>query len=268
MQFLECPSCREPINPQSIDLKHRTYFCDWCNKTFILQKKRSSNSNLTSSDGYINKAYKLFMEGHFNEAKQLVISKANDDETTITEKFIIAFYDSSISLTKNQSFIDDLFKNKLDDMFFEVEDENYFKDMALLTANYIQKYEYYILKKFNDFDDPKELADFIEKFSPGIILNRKSFDWLTEDMIKLYVEISKKCPIPKTSYALLMSLMKNPDSPIASNTFHLKTKAKRIYSEIIVPIAEVFANVQDKELKPKFDNTYNKIKDKFEKEIF
>ena len=140
--------------------------------------------------------------------------------------------------------------------------------MAILTANYIQKYEYYILKKFNDFDDPNELADFCEKFSPGVILARKNFDWLNEDMIKLYAEISKKCPIPKTSYALLMSLMKNPDSPIASNTFHLKTKSKRIYSEIIVPIAEVFESIKDKELKTKFDNTYKKIKDKFESEIF
>lgn len=268
MQVSECPVCREPINPQLIDLKHRTFYCDWCQKSYILQKKRSTNSNLTSTDGYINKAFKLFMEGHFAEAKQLVISKSNDEDATITEQFIIAFYDANISLTKNQTFIDDLFKKKLEDMFFEIEDENNFKEMAILTANYIQKYEYYILKKFNDFDDPNELADFCEKFSPGVILARKNFDWLNEDMIKLYTEISKKCPIPKTSYALLMSLMKNPDSPIASNTFHLKTKSKRIYSEIIVPISDVFENITDKELKSKFDNTYKKIKDKFESEIF
>lgn len=268
MQFLECPKCREPIEPGKIDLKHRTYFCEWCNKEFILEKKSSTNSELISSDGYIHKAFSLFMEGHFQEAKQLVINKAGNNSETLTEKFIIAFVDSNISITKNQSFIEDLFKNKIDDMFFEIEDENNFKEMAYITGNYIAKYEYYILKKLYDFDDASELSEFVEKFSTSIILNRKNFDWLDEKMIKLYVDIAKKCSIPKASYALLMSLMKNPDSPIASNTFYLKTKSKRIYSEIIIPIEEVFGCIKDQALKAKFDNTYKKIKEKFEQEIF
>lgn len=84
-------------------------------------------------------------------------------------------------------------------------------------------------------------------------------------MAEVYLAITRRTAIPKTWYALYASIKKNPDSPLKTGQFFLKTKCKRIYEEYVLPIGKILDSIQDDALRNKFHQAYESTRSTYEK---
>lgn len=88
-------------------------------------------------------------------------------------------------------------------------------------------------------------------------------DFLTRDLVKIYIKLTELCNIPKTCFALLKSIQENPDSPYVNNSFYLQAKAKYFFDNFIQPVGEIIGSMKSMELRDKFISSYNKKRDKY-----
>lgn len=261
----KCQGCGSQIPASNIDFRTRSATCPWCGLKVIFPKKHSTAS--PNAQIALDEAMELFLMGNFDSAKKCAESVLSMVNRNAAASFIIDYYFAFIAPTKKSSVMLDFFKNELEDAEFDIEEEEMFKKLLLKTISHIGEYEEQILKKFSEYDSPKELADFVEVFSPLLILKRTSFNWLNKEMVEIYKAISRKVAIPKTWYALYSSILKNSESPFVGNNWYLKTKTERIYNEVVIPIGEIFSLISDETLKIKFSNAYTKAKMAYEKKM-
>ncbi len=260
-----CPNCGMPVEASAINFKTRRAFCPWCQKNVIFPKRNSTASpNAVSA---LNEAYNFFLEKNFESAKNCAETVVSMVPNNVAALYILAYYKAFSAPIKNRSSLDKLFNETLPDAEFEIEEEEMFKELLLKTILHSGEYEEQIIGKFIEYDDENELCDFVEKFCPFIIARQVNTEWFTQNMVKCLKECSAITNIPKTWYALYVSISKSPDSPILKNTFYLKTKSSRFYSEYILPIGEIFAQIKDETLKKKFVSAYNKVKMEFEQKL-
>ncbi len=260
-----CQGCGSEIPSSMINFKTRSAKCPWCGLDVVFPKKHSTAS--PNARYAIEEAYSLFMSDSFDSSLKCAEHALTMVNNSIIATFIIYYYKSYVDNNKNSKLISDFFLSKLEDIEFEIEEEEMFKNMLCKKANKVEHFEAQILKKFSEYDDEKELGEFVERFSPALILNRKTFDWLTPSMIETYKTITNRTSIPKTWYALYTSIIKNPDSPVSNNQFYLKTKTNRIYNDCLLPIGEIFNLINDKTNKDKFYNAFLKVKSIFDSKM-
>lgn len=256
-----CPGCGSPIPTEKMDFKTREATCDFCGLHFVFPKKHSTAS--PNAVIALNEAYHLFVNGSFESAKDSAQTALSMTSNNVAALFIVAYYDAFIASVKNSKSLDRLFYNVLKDAEFEIEEEEMFKKLLIKTLKHTSEYEKEILSKFSEYDDAKELGDFVDQFSPYSILSKTNFDLFDKELFDLYKKVIKKTHIPKTLFSLTNFLLKCSDSPLASNSFFLKTKAKRIYDEYILPIGELFAVRSRNEIEEKIYSSYIKIKNDY-----
>ncbi len=259
-----CPSCGMPIPASIIDFKTRRAHCDFCGQDVIFPKRTSTAS--PNAVIALNQARDFFLNGDFKSAVTCAQTAVEMVPNHVAALYIIAYYKAFNADVKNRTSLDKLFNEILPEAEFEAEEEEIFKQLLLKTILHSITYEEQILDKFNAFDDDNELGEFVEQFCPFSISKRVNMDWLTPKLANVYKEISKKTSIPKTCYALYLSLTKNPDSPFVGG-FFLRTKTARYYNEYLLPIGEVFNNISDQAVKTKFVSVYNKVKQQCEEKM-
>ena len=257
-----CQGCGSEIPSNLINFRTRHATCPWCGLEVVFPKRHSSAS--PNAQIAIEEAYNLFMNDNFDSSLKCAEHALAMVNTSVVAAFIVDYYKSFVAINKNSKSIESFFINKLPEYEFEIEEEEMLKNMLCKKALKVSLYEENILTKFNEYDDTKELSEFVEKFSPILITKREDFNWLTENMINVYKSITKKTSIPKTWYALYSSAVKNHESPLQNGLFYLKTKTQRIYSECIVPIGEILDLIKEEDYKEKFSKGYLKIKKVYE----
>lgn len=260
-----CPNCGMPVSPGEINFKTRRAHCDFCDRDIIFPKRNSSAS--PSAVHALNEAKRFFIEKNFVSAKSCAETAVSMVPDNMCALYVIAYYNAFVASVKRRDSYDSLFKEKLPDAVFEIEEEEMFKELLVKTVLHSCDYEEQIVCKFAEFDDPKELGGFIDVFCPFTISKRATYSWLTPNLADAYAQIAARASIPKTCYALLMSVAKNPDSPLATGQFFLKTKAQNFYQNYLLPIGNILDRIRDGEIKQKFAGVFNKMKADYEEKM-
>ncbi len=260
-----CPNCGMPVEASAMNFKTRRAHCDFCGKEIIFPKRSSTAS--PNAVHALEEATRFFMEKNYASAKtcaETVVSMVPGNAPAL---YIIAYYNAFVAPVKNRSSLDRLFKETLPDVEFEIEEEEAFKSLLIKTILYASIYEEEIICKFVEFDDASEAAEFIENFCPFTIAKRTTYTWLTPELVDAFKAISKKAAIPKTWYALLVSVSKNPESPLATGQFYLRTKSANFYNNYLLPVGEILSCISDQTMKTKFVTVFNKLKADFEAKL-
>ena len=87
---------------------------------------------------------------------------------------------------------------------------------------------------------------------------------LKPSLIELYTELVEHCGIPKTCFALLNAIQKNPDSPYAGDTFFLRPKTEYFYEHFVLPVGKVIDAMKDEQYRGKFLAAYKQRKQQYE----
>lgn len=260
-----CPNCGMPVEADAMDFKTRRAHCDFCGKEIVFPKKNSTAS--PSAVHALAEATRFFLEKNYTSAKSCAETVVSMVPKNAPALYIIAYYNAVISPVKSRVSMDSLFRVTLPEAELEIEEEEGFKDLLIKTISCSCAYEAEIVNKIVEYDDAKEAAEFLEKFCPLSIGKHTSSGWLTPDLIASYKSISKKVPLPKTWYALLLTVQKCPDSPFATGQFYLKTKASNFYNNHLLPVGEIMNCICDAATKTKFVAVFNKMKAEFEKKL-
>ena len=259
-----CPHCGSSFDNSRLNMKTRRGICAMCGSDVVFPKRHlvaSPNAQLALEEGK-----RLFLNGNYEDAVASARTAISMSRDNVAALYVINYYKAFRDPVPSRKGLDDLFNSILPDAEMEIEEEEMLKDCVKKTIANSMDYEEKLLKKFLEYDDPNELAEFVEAFCPLAILAKQSYGWFTPNMANLYLEITKKVDTPKTWYALYTSLTKNPDSPFNGNKFYLKTKNERILHEVVEPIGQIFQAIKDPALKAKFVSAYNAFLAKFNAE--
>jgi hypothetical protein len=256
-----CSHCGMAISTEYVDIKRRRGYCRFCGNECVFPKKRSTASpNVVIA---LEEASRLFDSGNIASAKETAETAIAMSRDNAGALFIINYYDAYGAKLKNSKGFATFFEKTLQDSELEIEEEEMFKKMILKTIHHSCEYEKHILKKFVEFDDNDELTEFVEAFCPFSILSHKSIEWFDEEMIEIYKEISRRCIVPKTWFALYKAIQKNPDSPFVGDKFYLKTKAQIVYDKFVTPIGEIYKSIGDPINRDKFIKGFASINNQY-----
>lgn len=261
----KCSGCGGPIDASLINFKTRRAKCIWCGKEIIFPKKNSTAS--PNAVIALEEGVKFFLEKNFESAKTCAETVVSMVPQNLPALFILAYYNAFISTIKSRKSWETLFTEKLQDATMEIEEEEVFKTLLLKTILYSCEYEEEIICKFIEFDDIEEATQFIEQFCPITISKRNNVEWFTTKYKDALCRVTTQTNIPKTWFSLLSSISKNPDSPLMTGEFYLKTKSMNFYKEYLLPIGEILNQIKEEDLKKKFVSAYEKIKLYFESKL-
>ena len=252
-----CPSCGADFDMANVDTKKRIGYCIFCRQYRPIPKKHSNNS--AEFQANLDEAVNLFKSGNFSSARRCAETLISMSKKNAVANYIVSFCDAFTETFKDTKKFEDYFLRQFPEFEMEVEEEELLKQLLIATRNRSMDFECEILKKCCEYDDPAELAAFVDKFSPACIQKRPDTSFLTSELAVVYGEISAKCAIPQTWLALYNAMLKNPDSPLSNDSFYLKTKAERVYKEFIQPIGNVFQMIADSANREKFCGAYHKV---------
>lgn len=258
-QTYQCPGCFFNLPADCIDFKTRRAVCPACGNLVTLTRKSINTSETVVHD--VENAVRFFCDGNFDSARRYaesVLSVAVDHAAAL---YILAYYSAFVAENKNRTHLEKFFNETLLDLDCDEEELEALKKIMLKTLGHLADYEKIILKKLSATQRPKDLAEFVESFCPYLIGKRINIDWFDSEMVDLYYFITLSADIPKTWYALFVSISKNPDSPEAGNTFYLRTKTERFYREYVLGIEKVFSGIKTDVLKAKFNGAFCKKKE-------
>ncbi len=255
-QTYQCPGCFTTITAENIDFKTRRATCPACGNLVILTRKVVNSSKSVVHD--MENAVSFFCDGNFESAKRYAESALSYAVDNAAALYIIGYYYAFVAETKTRKHLDKFFNEIFFDLDVDDEELDMLKSLMLKTKMHLADYEKSILKKLNVYQSASDLTEFVDAFSPYLILARNSMDWLDEEMVGIYAQISRDTDIPKTWYALLQSIIKNPDSPEASGSYFFEKKVARFYNDYIGGIGKIFGNIKNAELKAKFGGAFLK----------
>lgn len=257
----KCPGCGESVD---VDFKTRKGFCPWCGNVVTFPRKTFNQDGNVKNE--LTFALKYFKEKRFVDAKEhadKVLSISIDNAPAL---FIRAYYEAFISLNKNSERIG-IFFEELKDIEIDGEELQPLAELLLLSAYKLGTNEEEVLSWALNNLPTSDLLSFVDSFCPIAITRRESIDFFTARLISLYKQIAGECSMPKTCYALLQAIDRNPDSPYPNNKFFLKTKTYRFYTDFLLPIGEIIQNMSSQELKGKFYRVYKSKQIAFENKM-
>lgn len=254
-----------PVPLPSINFKKRRGFCEFCNMDVLFPKKSSTAS--PNAVHALNEAKRFFLQKNFESARSEAETVVSMAANNVPALYIIAYYNAFVAPVKKRESLDHLFNEVLPEAELEIEEEEMFKELALKTILHTADFHEQIVSKIAEFDDPAEAAEFIEQFSPYVITKSTDIDWFTPKIKEAYMDLTRTANIPKTWYALLVSVSKNPQSPLASGEFFLKTKTQNFYNNYVLPVGEILNAIPNAEIKAKFVAVYKKTRADFEQKM-
>ena len=260
-QVFTCPGCFTTIPASCIDFKTRRAVCPSCGNLVSLSRKSINTSDKVVHD--IENAVRFFTSDNYDSAKRFAESALSVAVDNIPALFIITYYNAYKSEIKTRKQLEELFHHTIQDIIMDEEEAEQAKTVWLKVAPQLADYENVILNTLYSCQNDKDITTFTDAFSPYIIGKRGDIDWFDGEMEKLYKEISERGDIPKTWYALYQSIDKNPESPIATDSFHLKTSAKMFFDGYVLRIGRIFESIKNETLKAKFLGAFNKKKEFF-----
>ena len=244
------------------DEKNRLLICYQCGKEEPFSRHDFANkSNVVITK---DNAMKFFSEGHFEEAHRYAQDVLNIMLDNLPALYIIAYYEEIV--LKRFGYIKHFFeqaKEVVDVDYHEVRDMLHLFE---LTASNLIDYEKDVIEfvsyNMQAPEDKKELCDFLDKVCPYFISKRPSIDYF-KNTGEYYKELAGHCGIPKTCYALIKSIMDNPDSPYKSNAFDMKQRNLYFYQNYVLKIGEIVNAMDYPDMKDKFVGMYNQIQNKY-----
>lgn len=252
-QSYQCPNCGQTLSAVNIDFKTRHAHCDWCNTDSFLARR-----TLNSSDKVLNElknAVRFFQDKNFDGANryaEMILNTAIDNAAGL---LIVAYYKAFIAPVKSRDLLHKFFYETIGTIDFEAEELGAFEELCIAGGSHLAEYEEIILNTVLACD-PRGVAAFTDAFSPYVIVKRYNMDWCNDNIFNIYAQITRLGNIPKTWYALFVSIAQNPDSPYNGNTFYLKTKTARFYNEYVLRVGKVFEGIQDEQLRTKFNGAF------------
>ncbi len=261
----KCQNCGHSLRQSEINKDTLVGTCEYCGSMVTATRKQANATKevLHSQEN----AVRFFLENNFDSARHYaeeLLSCAVDNAVGL---YIIAYYKAYKSEVKTRSHLDKFFKNDLSNIDFTDEEVEGFKKVILHSLTHVADYEKEILAKLLECQSPNDLADFVDAFSPYLVAKRGTIDWFDTEMCDVYTRVTSFTNIPKTWYALYTAIIKNPDSPEASDTYYLKTKTARFYNDFVLGIGRIFEQIKDEALKAKFNGAFCKIKEAINKKM-
>lgn len=256
-----CSGCGAAVD---VDIKTRKGHCEWCGNTVTFPRK-AFNTNAATTDE-LALCVRCFTEKRFGDAKvhaDNVLAVAIDNAPALYAR---AYYEAYSAVNKNSHRISEFFK-RLEDIELDVEEVEMLSRMFISTVYKLEYNEEGALKWAAANLKGTELNSFVDSLSPALIAKRTSIDFFTPELAELYKQIAAECSIPKTCYALLQAITKNPASPYPNKQFFLKTKTQRFYQDFAVPVGEIIKNMASQELRDKFYRVYQSTLEDFKNKM-
>lgn len=263
---ITCPGCGS--SDVDFDPKTRRLICNQCGKkTTFSRAELGSNPRVSI---VLDNALKAFKSGDRAGAKRFAGDTLNIMVDNIPSLFIIAYLDEFES--GKSGAVKNFFSLIAQDDHADVGGTEIRELMGLFIASLynMRDYEEEMLvtavQNLQDPADRKELSDFIDTVSPYCIGKYPSADFMTEERCVLYCDIAENCSIPKTCFALLKGIEKNPDSPYVTGTFYMQARTKYFYENYVLRVGRVINSMQAGQFKQKFLDVYAGCLKKYEED--
>jgi hypothetical protein len=204
-------------------------------------------------------AIKFFKAGNFRESRNFAEDVLNIIIDSVEGLFIVAYCDE-FELGKNGSLM--MFFNKVNENNFMFERDEVINLMDLFTSALHNMVDFedamitVIVKNFQDQEDRGELSEYIDTICPYCINHRSSSDFLSREKVGLYQDLAEHLNIPKTCFALLSGINKNPDSPYVTNSFNMKNHTRYFMDNYVTPVGLIIQDMSDSQYKSKFISAY------------
>lgn len=248
---IKCPNCGDNVK---IDAQTRKGICEFCG-TEVLQPRGRFNSDETVQNE-LALCYKNFQNGDFITAKKHadgVLAISIDNAPAL---YAEAYYDTYASVKHTDAALPRFF-DQVADLALDEDEMAMLLDMFKLTRRGVENFEVQILRLVcSQMNNAQSIVGFVDDFCPFLIAKRGSIAFFTSELAELYKQLAARCTIPKTCYALLQAIDKNPASPILHDEFFLRTKTRLFYENYMLPLGGIISSMNNEELKTKFYHVY------------
>lgn len=258
MQCHGCGSTNVTFDPQ-----RRILICNQCGK-----QEYYSRATLNANGKVVfarQNAINFFTHGHYDTARQYAQDILNISSDNAPALYMLAFYDE-FTLGKNGA-LKRLFA-LFDTMALEYQEVQDLMELFLASPAKLLDFQEDIItviaKNLQDEKDAQVLCAFFDKICPYFISRWPSMGFLKPSLIELYTELVEHCGIPKTCFALLNAIQKNPDSPYAGDTFFLRPKTEYFYEHFVLPVGKIIDAMKDEQYRGKFLAAYKQRKQQYE----
>lgn len=255
-----CGSTKVVLDPRT-----RIITCDQCGK-----EEKYTRRKLNANGKVINareNAIKFFIDGNYSDAKhyaQEVLNMAIDNAPAL---YITAYCEDVVNKKRGNMtrFFDTLQEIPLE--FDEVEEVmKLFLASPYCLIDFEARLIEFIARNTDLSRDRKQMSDFFDQICPYFIGKRATISSFDPELLEMYEELATEVGIPKTVYALVSSIQKNPDSPFANNQFFLKSKVQIFYDSFVTPVGKIVDRMMDDDYKPKLQAAYNKLHEVYKNE--
>ena len=256
---ITCPGCGS--SDVTFDPVTRRTHCNQCGRDGYYSRDQISTLDKVSTA--VKNAIETFTSGNRTNAHRF----AGDVLNILPDSLFIMAYIDEFQESRNNA-LDQYFTKAMD--IKEVKGDEVREMITLFTAalynlrDYEEQMLTLIIANMQAPEDRPELEKFIDTVSPYCIDKYPSEDFLTDERCNLYCDIAENCNIPKTCYALLKGIEKNPDSPFVTGTFYMKDRTKYFFDNYVMRVGKVIGKMRNSELKPKFVNAYNGYLNKYQ----
>ncbi|MBE5747362.1 MAG: hypothetical protein E7352_04230 [Clostridiales bacterium] len=244
----------------NVNIFTRSGFCPSCKDTMVLPREKINSAPQIVSDA--ETAVRAFEDRNFELAFKSATTVLESAYDNLPSKFIEAFHKAYLAPTKSRDLLDKFFNEILNGVESDPDERNAIKRLFLKCPSYVGEYENQILRYVSK-EDPTSIATFMDAFCPITIAKKPDMDWLTDEMVAIYCDLSARVALPKTWYALFQHISLNPDSPEKTGAFYLKTKTKRYFETIVLGIEKIYSAIGNEQLKQKFLSALIKKKEIF-----
>lgn len=251
---MQCHGCGS--TNVSFDPKRRILICNQCGK-----EEYYSRSTLNANGKVLyarQNALNFFSAGRYEQAKEYAKDVLNISIDNAPALYILSYYDE-FHLGKNEALHH--YFEMMEKVALEYDEVKELMQLFLASPYKLMEYEEEVIKiiavNMQSEEDAGTLCSFFDRLCPYLISKWPSMAYLTPSLVEMFQELAEHCGIPKTCFALLNSIQKNPDSPYTNNTFFLKPKTEYFYEHYVSPIGKVVEAINDEEkLKSKFVSAY------------
>lgn len=257
---LKCPGCGS--SNVNFDNENRKLICMQCGgEHYYSRATLNSNSKVVLNR---ENAIKFFEASKYEDARLFARDILNIFKDNAPARYIIAYYSEFIE--KRENSLKEFFY-ETEKVALEYDEVEELKKLIISSAINLTDFENEIIrliaKNMQSIDDADKLRDFIDLICPYFTQKRVNINFLNNELIENYKELTAHCIIPKTCLSLLKSIEKNPDSPYFDNSFYLDSKTRYFFENYVIPIGDIIDSMGNNDLKTKFKSVYLTKKEQY-----
>lgn len=260
MNHLQCSGCGS--SEVDFDPQSRTLVCRQCGK-----KEFYSRATLNASGKVVygrQNALKFFREGTLESAQHYAREVLNVSMDNAPALFILAYYNEFVE--KHTGAMKKFFQ-QIQPVALEYDEVQELRELLVATASQLEDYEGEIItllaQNMQAEEDSESLCATLDKICPCFLKRRTSCDFLSRERIEMYQDLAEHCVIPKTCLALLSGIKSNPDSPFASDSFYLRSKAQYFYDHYVLAVGSIVERMKENPNKQKFLRAYETVRKEY-----